>query len=136
MSETIPSNESSESLPSEEQIFEAVSDICEGRVFEETNRREQGGKLRSLEIRLGEPNAEGLVMQLEYSVTKKGVATVDVAYFDPAVGFDYRSYDPMDIVPGKRLGRFDAGIWVSEDPLFTPTANAEDVSEQSDGGSL
>lgn len=118
MSETPTNNESFEALPSEEQAFAAIKEICGAYDFTETNRVEKGGKLRSLEIRLAEPNLEGLIMQLEYSVSNKGVVTIDVAYFDPALGFDYRNYDPRDIVPGKRLGKFIEGEWVSEEPLI------------------
>lgn len=134
MSETTIGTEGFENfnqLPTEEAVLDVITQICAGRECKETNRNEQEGKLRSLEIRLDEPNAEGLIMQLEYSVSKKGIATVDVAYFDPTVGFNYREYDPRDIVPGKRLGRFEEGVWISENELFESTQDGPSAELQS-----
>lgn len=130
MTETPKTNESFEALPSEEQVFSAVREICGEHAFIESNRVEKEGKLRSLEIRLTEPNPEGLMMQLEYFVSNKGVATVDVAYFDPGANLDYRAYDPRDIVRGKRLGKFSGSTWVSEDPLFESVDTFEYDREQ------
>ena len=114
MTETVPKAEVYESLPSEEQVFSTIKDICGNYPFAETNRNEQNGKLKSLEIRLTEPTAEGLLVQLEYFVNKLGAATIDVAYFDQTIGFDYatgKGYEPQNISRGKVLGRFVDGVW-------------------------
>ncbi len=115
MSESVPVAESFENLPSEELVFSTIADICGTNNFAETNRKEVGGKIRSLEIRLTEPTAEGMLVQLEYFVNKLGAATVDVAYFDQTIGFDYatgKGYEPQNISRGKVLGRFVDGTWL------------------------
>lgn len=114
MTESIPNNESFEQLPTEEQVLEAMTAICAGKSFAETARVVREGKLKGLEVRLDEPTAEGLQVQLDYIVNRAGVATIDVTYYDPGNGFDYRAgagYEPQDIVDGATLGKFVEGVW-------------------------
>ncbi len=120
MSESIPQNESFEVLLSEEQVFETITNICAGKSFTETRRVERGGKLRELEVRLDEPNAEGYQVQLDYTVNSVGEVTIDATYYDPGKGFDYRpgmGYEPQDIVAGATLARFVSGAWLVENSL-------------------
>ncbi len=117
---TIPNNESFEVLPTEEQVFDAIKEICGSRVFTEVNRTERGGKLRELDIRLEGLDENGQQVQLEYTVNKKGEAAIDVTYYDPGKGFDYHpgmGYNPEDIVSGAVMGRFVDGVWQSENTL-------------------
>lgn len=112
----VESKEGFEALPTETEVFEAIAQMCGGKSHRETARKENpDGTLRSLEVRLDEPNAEGHMVQLDYQVSRSGVATIDVVYFDPGKGTDYRSYEysPMDIVPGGELARFVDGEFVS-----------------------
>lgn len=114
MTESLPNNESFEQLPTEEQVLEAMTAICAGKSFAETARVVREGKLKGLEVRLDEPTAEGLQVQLDYIVNRAGVATIDVTYYDPGKGFDYRAgagYEPQDIVDGATLGKFVEGVW-------------------------
>ncbi len=120
MTELEPNNEAHESLPTEEQVFDALQQICGARAFTEVNREVRGGKLKELDIRLDGLDENGYQVQLVYSVNKSGDATIDVTYFDPGKGFDYRpgaGYDPMDIVSGGVLGRIVNGVWRSEETL-------------------
>lgn len=120
MSESIPNNESIEVLPTEEQVFDAIKEICGSRLFTEVNRSERGGKLRALDIRLEGLDEKGQQVQLEYTINKKGEATIDVTYYDPGKGFDYHAgmgYEPADIVAGAVMGRFVDGVWQSENTL-------------------
>jgi hypothetical protein len=120
MTESAPNSEAHEAIPTEEQVFDALSQICGERAFTEVNRVVREGKIKELDIRLDGLDENGYQVQLVYSVSKTGDATIDVTYFDPGKGFDYRpgaGYDPMDIVNGGVLGRIVNGVWKSEETL-------------------
>ncbi len=118
----LPTNhyESMERLPSEEEVVQVFQQICAGKEMYESSRRERQGSLCLLEMMLTELNESGNHVLLSYEVNRRGEATIDVAFFDPQKGFDYRpgmGYDPQDIVTSYNLGRFIDGVWHQENTI-------------------